>query len=94
MARHLLEQGWFVTTTDRWNEGLDHLFAAMGLPTDWRHYRNTGDSLALPESHPAQGEVVQRRFVPDAATLAAIRADSPHDVELVEWVRANRARWF
>jgi hypothetical protein len=94
MARQLLEMCWFVTTTEHWNEGLDHLFAAMGLPTDWRHYRKAGDSIELPASHPSHGEIVAQRFVPDEATRAEILADSPLDVALVDWVRGNRARWL
>lgn len=94
MAQKLLELCWFVTTTEHWNEGLDHLFAAMGLPSDWRHYRKAGDSIDLPASHPSQGEVVAQRFVPDEATRAVLLADSPLDVALVDWVRSNRARWL
>jgi hypothetical protein len=93
MAKKLLEQCWFVTTTDRWNEGLDLIFAAMGLPSDWQHYRKAGESLALPDSHPAQGEAVVQRFVPDVATLATLAGDSPLDVKLVTWVRENKDRW-
>lgn len=93
MATQLLGQCWFVTTTDRWNEGLDYIFAAMGLPTDWQHYRKAGDSKALPHSHPAQGERVTQRFVADEPTMAMLRADSPQDVALVEWVRQNRNIW-
>jgi hypothetical protein len=94
MARQLLEQCWFATTTERWNEGLDHIFAGMGLPADWQHYRKAGASRALPPSHPAQGERVTRRFVADDRTLAMLRADSPQDVALVEWVRKNPSFWL
>jgi hypothetical protein len=93
MAQSVLEQCWFVTTTDHWNEGLNHIFAAMGLPTDWQHYRKAGDSHVLPESHPAKGETVQRRFAADEQTLAMIRAESPLDVALVDWVRQTQHRW-
>lgn len=93
MAKTLLAQCWFVTTTDRWNEGLDLIFADMGLPADWQHYRKAGDSLSLPESHPAQSEKLSRRFVADAQTEAMIAADSPLDAELVRWVRDNASRW-
>jgi Sulfotransferase family len=93
MAETLLKQCWFVTTTDRWNEGLDHIFDAMGLPADWQHYRKAGESLALPVSHPAQSEKLARRFAADAETSAMIAADSSLDVKLVAWVRANSDRW-
>lgn len=94
MAQTLLGQCWFVTTTDRWNEGLDLIFAAMGLPADWRHYRKAGESLTLPTSHPARSERLERRFQADAQTSATIAADSPLDVALLEWVRAKAAYWL
>jgi hypothetical protein len=93
MARRVLELCWFVTTTDHWSEGLDHIFAAMGLPTNWQHYRKAGDSMILPDSHPAKGEKVMRRFVADDATLNMIRSESPLDLALLDWVRDNRLRW-
>jgi Sulfotransferase family len=93
MAQRLLELCWFVTTTECWNEGLDHLFAAMGLPGDWQHYRKAGDSIELPTGHPAQGEAVTRRFSADNAVRTMILADSPMDVGLLDWVRANRWKW-
>ena len=93
MAIRLLEKCWFVTTTDEWNEGLDLVFSEMGLPGDWTPYRKAGASVALPESHPARGEIIERRFVPDIATRAEIGVDSPFDAELVAWVRSNASRW-
>lgn len=93
MAKTLLEQCWFVTTTERWNDGLDHLFAAMGLPGDWRHQRAAGASIDLPPSHPWQGEVVRRRIELTDPLRERLLADSPGDVELVAWVRANAAKW-
>lgn len=90
MAQRLLELCWFATTTDRWNEGLDFLSAAMGIPADWNHYRAAGRSIELPASHPSQGEVVARRVTLDDALRAHIHADSPGDVRLVDWVRARR----
>lgn len=93
MAQQLLDLCWFVTTTECWNEGLDHLFAAMGLPGDWRHFRKAGASIELPSSHPSQGEVVKQRFVADETTRAMLLADSPLDVALVDWVRARQHHW-
>lgn len=94
MAKQMLELCWFVTTTDHWNAGLDHLFAAMGLPADWQHYRKAGDSIDLPASHPSQGEAVAQKFRADTSVRDMILADSPRDVELVAWVEANRNRWL
>ena len=90
MARQLLSRCWFATTTDRWNEGLDFLCDAMGIPADWQHHRAAGESAQLPASHPSQSEVVARRLTLDDALRARIQADSPGDVALVDWVRARR----
>lgn len=90
MAQQLLTRCWFVTTVDRWNEGLDFLCDAMGIPADWQHHRAAGDSAPLPASHPSQSEVVARRLILDDDLRARIRADSPGDVALVDWVRARR----
>lgn len=89
LAQELLERCWFVTTTDRWSEGLDFLCAEMGLPADWRHQRKAGASIALPGSHPLQGEVVRRRVELTPALRERLLADSPLDAALVEWVRAG-----
>lgn len=93
MAKQLLELCWFVTTTDRWNDGLDLLFAAMGLPGDWQHLRKAGNSLDLPDNHPAKGERVVERVRLDARLRARLNADSAFDVELVAWVREHADRW-
>ncbi|AQA00229.1 hypothetical protein BWQ93_18525 [Sphingopyxis sp. QXT-31] len=90
MARQMLTRCWFVTTVDRWNEGLDFVCDAMGIPTDWQHHRAAGDSAPLPASHPSQSEVVARRLALDDDLRARIHADSPGDVALVDWVRARR----
>lgn len=90
MAQQLLSLCWFVTTTDRWNEGLDFLSRAMAIPADWQHYRAAGDSIPLPASHPSQREVVRRRVTLDETLRARIHADSPGDVALVDWVRDRR----
>lgn len=90
MARQMLTRCWFVTTTDRWNEGLDYLCGAMGIPADWQHQRAAGASAPLPPSHPSPREVVQRRLTLDESLRARIHADSPGDVALVDWVRARR----
>jgi len=89
MAQQLLTLCWFVTTTDRWNDGLDRISQAMGIPADWQRYRAAGNSIPLPASHPRQGEVVQRRITLDDDLRARIHADSPGDVALVDWVRAR-----
>jgi hypothetical protein len=93
MAQSLLELCWFVTTTERWNEGLDHIFSAMGLPADWQHFRKAGDAIKLPFSHPAQAEVVTRRYSATDLDRSMILADSPMDVALVNWVRTHRLKW-
>lgn len=93
MAQRLLGLCWFVTTTDRWSADLGWLFGEMGLPGDWRHYRKAGESLPLPQSHPAQSERLARRIELDDTLRAMIEADSARDVRLLEWVRAERHRW-
>jgi Sulfotransferase family len=90
MAKKLLSLCWFVTTTDNWDAGLNHIFADMGLPLDWQHYRKAGTSMPLPDSHPASGEIVRQRVELNAAFRQRIESDSPLDVELVRWVRGNR----
>ena len=90
MAQQMLARCWFVTTTERWDEGLDRLCGAMGIPADWRRHRTAGEAPALPASHPAQRETLMRRLTLDDALRDRIRADSPGDVALVEWVRRHR----
>jgi hypothetical protein len=90
MAQQLLTLCWFVTTTERWNEGLDLLCGAMGIAADWQHVRGADNPAELPASHPARTEKLQRRVTLDDGLRARIHADSPGDVALVDWVRARR----
>lgn len=90
IARQLLRRCWFVTTTDRWNAGLDLLCREMGIPADWQHARAADNPAPLPASHPARSEKLQRRLTLDDSLRARIHADSPGDVALVDWVHGQR----
>lgn len=91
VARQLLERCWFVTTTERLDEGLDFLCAEMDIPADWKPWRQTDGGTALSiASHPARGERVERHQLLDEALRARIHAESPCDLALYEWVKAGR----
>lgn len=91
-VKRLLARFWFVTTTDRLNDGLDFLSREMGIPADWQHFRKAGASLPLPDSHPDKKEVVQKRVTLTDEMRRMIYADSPFDLALVEWVRGHHWR--
>lgn len=92
MVKRLLANFWFVTTTDRLNDGLNFLSREMGIPADWKHYRKAGASLEMPRSHFKKKEVVQKRVTLTDDMRQMIYADSPLDLALVEWARGHHWR--
>ena len=90
-AKRLLERCWFVTTTERLDEGLALLCAEMKIPGGWQRLREAGGGVALPiASHPAQGERVDRHVALDTEWRTRIHQESPGDLALYHWVTSRR----
>jgi hypothetical protein len=78
-SKFLLDKCWFVTTTDNLNKDLPRIFKAMGLPTDWEHYRKAKNKGEKTNKDKIE---VTKTFNLDKKTRKMIYQDNSWDLKL------------
>ncbi len=79
-AKQLLDSLWFVGVTESLDEDLRHVFAAIGISTEYRNLKVSGE--AKPGDLRSMDREIPRVFTLDDERRRAIDEENPLDVEL------------